>query len=284
MARLFGLVCGVAVLVACSGQTDEQSSPPHDPDSSTKQPPTGGGSSPFTPFVSLEPNDLTSNAKPPIRAVLSAGHAPNTPQILSELATSLELRSLPDLQLIPADATIITAPATENQFVELQLKAAPIADGWYVISLKSLPAGVLGSARSAPQPPIGVYASRFFVGQRPTLSQVTLCVEAPKLKAVFEFSEAVVIPSDVETFMRVEQGDRSCVYDRPAGIPPAVQWFDLLCPGFTPGGLWRIRLNPGLKSRSGMDVTTFTGPGALDELVDTSKLPDLPGGCKGWRP
>jgi hypothetical protein len=299
-----GAIGGVIMIAACSTAADNSPSPSPTSSSSSASSASsssssgdlgnsssGGTSGNALPELVFSPAHLATNTgDASIRAnLVYRGGKYVTEADLQAVAKEVELRVNDGLVLVPTDV-VVQAPSPNNPssseaFVELRPKA-PLTMAWHVLSLKTIPASISPHPTSVVPPPIGAYATRFNTGSGPVLKQVLMCHSPSKIKAVFEFSEAIttpVAPAKVETYLRIEQGAKSSVFTSVPGQASAISSFDVMCPDFTATDPWRIILNPGLKSQTGVDVTTPSGATSLDQSLDFMSLPEPEPTCRLWR-
>lgn len=314
-------ICLVAAGTACKDKEVATTTPPppSKPGAPTVEPPaelgrempSAQGPTRPPPALWLQPTDLmTSTGETPIRILLDNSGAPVDSALLDTVAAAAELRTYPGLAPVSVTSKTfnpapITTPAdtptkggapsaptgsgtNQPAYVELTPTAA-LKDSWYVLSLKSIPAGVRTAPWSAPTPPVGAYAVRFHTGSHPVLSRVLLCRKAPGVhRAVFEFSENVQATSvAVDLAARVEQpgAGKACAYANSGPLAASsMRWLDANCTGFAEAAPWRISLAPGLTAPGGEPVRTFNGDVTLQQDVDWATLVDGDNGCKVWRP
>jgi len=270
----------LALVVAC-GATSETTSTRDDAGAA----PDSGGSPPQGPptLWFSPPHLATLTGDTPVRANLRSNGKYLTSEVAA-VAAEVELRIADGLALVPTDAITVQNIDPYSAYIELRPKS-PLRPTWHVLSLKSVPNGVLLDPASSVPPPVGAYGTKFHPASQPVLVQVLMCHAPSKIKVVFELSEPVttpVAPDSVETYARVEQGTKKCTFVRLPMQAPDLKYFDQECADFTATDPWRVILNPGLKSPLGIAVTTPGGAPSLDRSVDFAALPDHDG-CKTFR-
>lgn len=261
--------------------------------------------------IVLQPPDLsTSVATTPLRVVV------DSPDLSIAAATAEALAGLVRLELepegTPVDVEVVpyvarerpvpidstrpkdapmpaeppADPDAELTYVEIS-PTAPLAERWYRLTLRSLPANVVADKGSARERGDEVFA-RFHPGSAPTLRRVTVCEKGGKHRATAEYSENVS-PTARAPGVRVEQPSRrsSCALvssDTDLQASPAL-YVDYDCGRLDTAAPVRFGFKPEVPAMSGQRAGLVGRANQPVELL--AKLQDLPRdaeGCATWLP
>jgi hypothetical protein len=245
-------------------------------------------STPSVQPIRLEtiPGDvLTDVDNTPLSIVLD-GQGFSVPQELAEnVARAIKLRSYPDLNPIPFSVTGISSGSDNTNPKEISIvPTATLSKGWYLLSVDTIPAGVIPfSDTRAVFPQLGAAIGRFNVGSSPVLRVLELAYDNT---LIVTFSEGILAdPSQVATMVIAKTSDSvPCTFTSHSFPKPTTQ-IGFQCPS-TAWSTKRLHfeLSPGLKSPLGTPLgylhASATSSGALvgyDKLVldiDFSSVPE----------
>lgn len=265
-----------------------------------------GSSGTQLPTLWLQPADLmTSTGDTPIQILLDNGGRPVATGVLSTLAASAELRSYPDMKLVPVDIVphntselilpddhptkgttppnLVPPSPLEHAFIELRPKSR-LPESWYVLSLSKVPSEVRAVPWAAAKPLAGVYAVRFHTGSHPVVKRLLVCDKgAGATKVVYELSENVQASAGVNdgaSLFSARQEKARCGAVTAGPATSSTRWLQVSCENVDPAEPWKVRLGAGLVSRSGVPLTTFSGASTLEHTFLSSSLPQSSDGCR----
>jgi len=245
------------------------------------------------PILWFEPSDLlTATGTTPIRAMIDNSSSPVDPNLIADVAAQVELREYPSLNKVSVSIVThapkagVRAHSNEPQgpiedgrgYVDLQPNS-PLADSWYVLSLRQIPKGVRVAPWGSPTPIVGAYSARFHTGSHPVLTRTLFCDKLGMTRTILEFSENVSA-ADAATAVRVQQGSKVCKIAASGPIPAeSMKWISLDCPTFDRGEAVQVGVQS-LHSPTGAPVVTFSGE-PVDREIGLTSLPEETG-CKMW--
>ncbi len=257
-------------------------------------------------ILRVTPDDLLSvvGTTPVMVEVSGAAEAPT----LTALASAVSLRTYPELTPVafkasihppdplpgPGGAKDASVPSPDGRSFVAVVPSAPLDPArWYIVTVGSVPSGIVPA-------PVGVrvggetlYGARFRVGSAPVIRRV----EAMEKGDVYvSFSEGVNVDAKTLTgFLSVQNADKSACSYVPTGsqpVPPYQSGVHFKCAAKPSLASLTVVLNPGLESSSKLPLAWLDGSATTQTtLTKTSgTFSSLGGtepcgvGCSAWRP
>jgi hypothetical protein len=247
-------------------------------------PASGGGLKRPLPRIWFDPVDGTTGVggKVPTISIDADGFRVDD-AALASIRGTLSLAKWPTLEPVATTMQVAQVGATDQQAHVSLTPSAALANGWHVLKLPALPAGLAEPTfPSDAKLSDGSLAVRFRRDSAPTVWGVRVCEKGPGYSVIVDFSEPVTSSKPPSSFVSIAQGGKSlscsAVESSYGGDGLGSQSF--ACALDAASSL-DVRVSAGLASPAGAPLNA--GADAAYSMVP-SKLPDWGTGCTIYRP
>jgi hypothetical protein len=300
LRKVAKLIVSGAILVAASCHQDQIDNSGATPPDDSRYP--QGPARPGPTIVSIEPLDLTTSVGlSPMQVVVSNWSAPVGAVRLSQIASSIHLKTWPELADVAVVASVVDATGNPGEDAYAHVHLAPSAqlnDRWYAISVDALPQGVTWPAfLPVSVQSTGARVSRFRMGSQPIVAGVrTYAKGAGKSVVYVDFSERITGDANQVAVSYADGTALNCVASPPqppvttatAGltgkpvVPPGFSSVQMACGGpVDVGRQIGVAIGAGLSSTSGPALNS----GAPVQIaIAPSAWMDWGDGGKIWKP
>lgn len=240
------------------------------------------------PTISFHPPDLSTSIDAGTAGVqVLSSSTKVTDEQKTALASSLSLRTWPDLAPMPAGTSITDLPTEHlgygDHFDVGITPADPMEEGWYFLSLREVPPAYSLWYQHVIIAPDGSAGVRFRVGSEPLLLGIDVCPKGgDKSRLYFHFSEPITATKAVDGIVTILQSAETFQGCDGAPYDDYDLYFD--CVGLDMAQPLTISVSEGVQSKTGVAMKDLTGATTFSYSFTPSSLPEVTTGCGYYRP